>query len=92
MAHARNVRLIGSSASPQPAADPSFSTEHAHDGSFACPYYEAVLVDRGVTAKVHLYTVKDLAKVLALAEVSPPRLAPLKRAGVPKNDSGAIAK
>jgi hypothetical protein len=36
------------------------STEHAHDGSFACPYYEAVLVYRGVTAKVHLYTVEDL--------------------------------
>src|ERR1039457_1268878 len=49
-----------SSASPQPAADPSSSTEHAHHGSFACPHYAAVPVDIKVTTKVHLYTVIDL--------------------------------
>src|ERR1019366_7611753 len=49
-----------SSASPQPAGDPSSVTGHAHDGRFACLHYGVLFVIMKVTQKVHLYTVKDL--------------------------------
>jgi hypothetical protein len=49
-----------STASRRHAAGPSWSTEHAHDGSFPYLYDHAIPAARKVTAKAHLYTVIDL--------------------------------
>jgi hypothetical protein len=51
------------SASRKAAAGPSFSTEHAPDGSFACPYYAAISIAIKVTDKIHLYTATDLVRL-----------------------------
>src|ERR1035438_2447851 len=71
--HAAKLAMIPvpSSASRQAAAGPSSSTEHAPDGSFACPHYAAIPVAIKVTAKVHLYTVVDLVAMNAPVAVYP---------------------
>jgi hypothetical protein len=47
-------------------------------GSFACPYCEAVPVAREVTAKIHLYTVKDLEPFNRISLETHRREAPLR--------------